>query len=563
MATKRKTAKAAPQGVGKPGKAAQFAKAPGWSAIRDRDKGREAVMPEHKGEDGLSSGYAQVRLIAAQREAYRNTVFSPATAQQLKVNVVGVPGGRLTFTTDDETFNRSAGTAFRRWARHAEFAKGKSFNEVLKLLLVELTHHGGDFIAVFDDGILTGGKGSGKIRVFEADEIANVTDAHFAKAWGKGYHQTKGIVTDRFGRVCGAFVSNALRGRDVFDDPKKVIALRLGTPADWTDSNWIFVSQDWRLGQIRGTATVTHIVNTLDDIQSIVSSEVQAAKINSALGVIVSDREAQPDNSGLRGLGPTTEGVGGEDGMAGADDSDAPVEPPPAATITGLREGMAAIVDVAPGKQVQSFDTKRPNLNVSQFIRDQTGACITVFGMGLTYATLDPATSYSAFRGAMKLASLSFVDLQKKLERDFCDWVALRAVAWLGYKAPENVDECLFWQWAKMPEIDEGAYQSALEKKFANLGASLKGEQGSDWMANIDQTRREIAYCKFGAAWESHLGEVQVVHPSERTVSGQIAEQPENESDGGEEEPQPRPVPGDTSPGDEEPLDPQEGDNEK
>ena len=108
MATKRKTAKAALQGVGKPGKAAQFAKAPGWSAIRDRDKGREAVMPEHKGEDGLSSGYAQVRLIAAQREAYRNTVFSPATAQQLKVNVVGVPGGRLTFTTDDETFMEQA-----------------------------------------------------------------------------------------------------------------------------------------------------------------------------------------------------------------------------------------------------------------------------------------------------------------------------------------------------------------------------------------------------------------------------------------------------------------------
>ena len=104
---------------------------------------------------------------------------------------------------------------------------------------------------------------------------------------------------------------------------------------------------------------------------------------------------------------------------------------------------------------------------------------------------------------------------------------------------PENIDECLFWQWAKMPEIDEGAYQGALEKKFANLGASLKGEHGSDWMANIDQTRREIAYCKFGADWESHLGEVQVVHPSERTVSGQIAEQPENAPDGEEEPPAP------------------------
>ena len=541
MATNRKTAKTALQRVRKTGKAEQFSKLPGWSAIRDRDKGRDPVVPERKGEDGLSSGYAQVKLIAAQREAYRNTVFSPATAQQLKVNVVGVPGGRLTFTTKDEDFNKSAGAAFRRWARHAEFAKGKCFNEMLKLLLVELTHHGGDFIAVFDDGVLTGGRGSGKIRVFEADEIANVPDAHFAKVWGKGYFQTKGIVTDRFGRVCGAFVSNALRGRDVFEDPKKVIALKLATPADWTDSNWIFVSQDWRLGQIRGTATVTHIVNTLDDIQSIVSSEVQAAKINSALGVIVSDRDAQPDNGNIRGLPAVDTDATGSAASAPSDatnEGSAPVEPPPAATITGLREGMAAIVDVAPGKQVQSFDTKRPNLNVSQFIRDQTGACITVFGMGLTYATLDPATSYSAFRGAMKLASLSFMDLQKKLERDFCDWVALRAVEWLGLDAPDNLDECLFWQWAKMPEIDEGAFQNALEKRFANLGTTLKGQDGEDWEANVEQTRREIAYCKWGAAWKEHLGEVQVVHPSERTASGLIHEQPGEEADGGDE-PQP------------------------
>lgn len=540
-----------------------FAKLPGWSAIRDRDKGREGVSIETKGEDGLSSGYGQVRLIATQREAYRNTVFSPATAQQLKVNVVGVPGGRLTFTTADENFNRTAGEKFRRWARHAEFAKGKHFNEMLKLLLVELTHHGGDFIAVFDDGILTGGKGSGKIRVFEADEIANVTDAYFTKVWGKGYHQTKGIVTDRFGRVCGAFVSNALRGQAVFADEKKVITLKLGTPADWTDSNWIFVSQDWRLGQIRGTATVTHIVNTLDDLQSIKDSEVQAAKINAALGVIVSDRDTQPDNSNLRGIGPAvdTDEAGGAPSPATESNGDAPVEPPAAATITGLREGMAAIVDVAPGKQVQSFDTRRPNLNVAQFIRDETGACITVFGMGLTYATLDPNTSYSAFRGAMKLASLSFVDLQKKLERDFCDWVALRAVAWLGLAAPENLDECLFWQWTTMPEIDEGAYQNALEKKFSNLGATLKGQAGEDWEANVEQTRREIAFCKWGAAWKEHLGEVQVVHPSERTVSGQIAEQPESTPSG--EEPQAHPVPGDSLPGDYEHLYPQEGDPEK
>lgn len=506
-------------------------KQPGFSAVRERAAGRDPVSPETKSEDGLTSNFAQVRLIAAQREAYRNTVFSPATAQQLKVNVVGVPGGRLTFTTKDEDFNALAGREFRRWARHAEFAKGKSFNETLKLLLVELTHHGGDFIAVFDDGILTGGTGSGKIRIFEADEIANIEDTAFEKAWGKGYHQTKGIVTDPFGRICGAFVSNSQRGAETFDPQKGVISLRLDTPADWTGSNWIFVSQDWRLGQIRGTATVTHIVNTLDDLQSVVSSEVQAAKINSALGILVSDREALPENADLRGLA----GEGGGGALSGT-----PREPVPAATITGLREGMAAIVDVAPGKQVQSFDTKRPNLNVAQFVKDQTGQCVTVFGMGLMYATLDPNTSYSAFRGAMKLAQLSFVDLQKKLERDFCDWVALSVVRWLGLPYPEDLDECLFWQWAKMPEIDEGAYQSALTKRFNNLGTSLKSQDGEAWRANIDQLRREIAYCKFGDAWLDHINEVQVVHPAERLVSGQVAEQPAPD-DGGAETSEPPP----------------------
>ena len=509
-------------------------KLPGWSAIRDANKGRTTVQAERGNEDSLHSNYAQVKLIATQREVFRNGVMSPASALQLQLNTVGTVGGRLTVTTDDEEFNKTAGRVWRRWARHAEFIKGKPLTEVLQACLCCLSHNGGDFIAVMDDGILTGGHGSGKVRIFESDEIGNVPQAYLEKQFGENYTQSRGVVLDQFGRVAGAFVSASQRGKDEFD-PDKTITLRLSTPADFTDSNWFYVSNDWRVGdaQIRGVATVTHIANALDDIASIKASELGAAKLNASIGIVVSDKDSQAENADLeRGLPPINpcpcdDAENGEGNGSGTADGNAePPPPPPAATIKGLREQQAAIIDVSPGKQVSSFATDRPNTNVSQYVRDELNDAVTVFGLSPAYRTLAPDASYSAARAAIQLSSRAFQNLQKKLERNLLDALCIRVLKWHGLTLPDNVDECLMWSWPSVIEIDQEKKEKSVAAAFSNCRTSLKKELGADWEAQLEQIRWEAAVAQFGREHaKEHLAEIVIPHPALRTGNGTIAEQ--------------------------------------
>ena len=249
-----------------------LAKMIGYDAVSRRDDGRVPVGIERDNEDAILTNRKRVQLIATQRDVFRNTTFAPATALQLQINVIGTDGGRVSFTTSDERFNGEAGSAFRKWARRCNFTDGTPLNELLQLILVQLTHNGGDFIAVFDDGILTGGAGTGKVRVFESDEIKNVDAAEFVRLYpakgadGELLHvQRNGIVYDTFGRIVGAFVSTSGRKSAVFAKGQ-FIHLRLATPGDFSDSNWIFTANRWRVNQGRGISTLTHVTNLLQDL---------------------------------------------------------------------------------------------------------------------------------------------------------------------------------------------------------------------------------------------------------------------------------------------------------
>lgn len=483
-------------------------KTPGYDAVTRRSKGRDAVTAETKSEDGLLPTVKRVNLIASQRDSFRNSTFSPATAQQLQVNVVGNVGGHLALTTDDEKFNTEAARRFQKWARHCEFTNGISLNELLQLVLIQLTHNGGDFIAVFDDGIICN---SGKVKIYESDEIKPLVK----KDWDKlvksrqyrGCTQSNGIVYDKFGRIVGAFVGSNREAKEFTAD--ECLQLRLETPGDFDSSNWIFVGQRWRVNQGRGVATSTHITNTLRDLEDTKQSEVQAGKLNSAVGILVKDSAAT--SMGGAGSDASAAFSGGQSAPAGlTEDEMADYQRSLAGAGQVLREGGSAVVRAAPGTDVSSFNTERPSTSTVEFIKTLEGACATVFGFGLTYVTLDPNTSFSAFRGAMVLARLSFEKLQKKLERDFLDWLAVRFFEWSGLAGGDSVDGHLFWSWPAMREIDEGSFQTALEKKFTNFEASLQSRHGTNWKSIVDQIEEEAKYCE----------DRGILHPCMRTVSG-------------------------------------------
>ena len=106
-----------------------FAKKPGYSLTRG---GRSnPVTPETKTEDAMMEGRKRLEVIATNRDDSRNSTFSPATSLQLRNNVVGTVGGRLTVVKADGSINADATNAFRKWAKHAEFTRGISLNVLL------------------------------------------------------------------------------------------------------------------------------------------------------------------------------------------------------------------------------------------------------------------------------------------------------------------------------------------------------------------------------------------------------------------------------------------------
>ncbi len=71
---------------------------------------------------------------------------------------------------------------FAQFTRSADFFDGLSFNALLKLILkTQLV--GGDACIVFDDGLV---EDSGRLLVYESDEIGNTTDDAIVKHFGKG-----------------------------------------------------------------------------------------------------------------------------------------------------------------------------------------------------------------------------------------------------------------------------------------------------------------------------------------------------------------------------------------
>lgn len=502
-----------------------FAKASGYDAATHSIK-RESVPVEKTGEDGILRAKGRSILVAAQRDAFRNTTFAPATALQLQIGVVGNEGGKLTFTTADKTFNAEAGREFRRWSRNFNFTDGSSLNETLQLLLIQLTHNGGDFIAVFDDGCLTGGYGSGKVRIFEADEIKNITDEEFARIYGKGFTQSNGIVYDSFGRICGAFVSTVARGAEVFA-AGQFINLRLDTPADFSSSNWVFVANRWRPNQGRGISTATHVTNLLQDIAETQSSEIQAAKLNSGLGLVITDGadSSTAEADVAKGWEDPTDASGVDlspQALAEYEAAQAAENAALRKAADNLKAGSSAILKLDGSKKIDSFSTERPNLNTVQFIRDQRNEAGTVYGLPSTYTTLEPAGSYTAFRGSMVLAERAFARLRKKLERDFLDWCAIRFVRWYGFKAPDGYEFDLFWRWPAMPEVDEGAAQKAIEKAIQNGTESLTSLLGPERVAKVIEQQGEE---------KKAFEEAGLVYPASKSVNGTVVTTP-NEEEG-------------------------------
>lgn len=207
------------------------------------------------------------------RNAARNSSTFNGILKQFDLNAVGTKGGKAIFDFDN---SEAIKEQFSKWTRDADFFDGLSFNTVLKLILKTYIL-GGDMVLMFDDGLL---EDSGKLVIYEPDEIGSTTPEALASHYGSYARQSLGRVYNGNGRFIGAIVSRSQRGADVFD-PSKSYFLRRDPDASIFDSFWMMPRNVFRVAQGRGITPMSSSLATIIDLEDLCGFELAAAKKNS------------------------------------------------------------------------------------------------------------------------------------------------------------------------------------------------------------------------------------------------------------------------------------------
>jgi len=486
---------------------------PGYQAWRSRTtpsgSGIDHALIEQNDENEIQSAWRSNASLADIRDFIRNTSFGQALLNQLMVNAVGTVGGRLSFATKDDAFNAAVNKNWARYARCCGFKGHESFNRILRDIVGCLFFNGGDALLVFDDGRLTGGKGTGKVLIFESDQIANAPKTYFAKNFPATWTQSRGMIFDQFKRPVG-FFAGAKRGVNEFAVSSD------GTPQFMTfvdhhpDQNpercpFFFVARTWRPNQGRGTSAILHVIDDLRKLEEMQSAENDAACLNAHIGLAITEDSSASDallaDSIMNGEQPKPQKV----------------------KFDAMLRRRAAVLQLPKGKAVTSFDTKRPNDRVIDFIDAQKGLIAAAFGLGKQFYTLTPESSFTAHRGAMQMAWQTIRQVQGDLT-DVCNWLASQWFYWMRTKQGlavtdeilADIDFCTEWAWPEMPEVDSAKHESTKAASMQNGTKTYRDLIGPEW-------RRKVEERAVGRKFFAECGEV---YPGDRMVTGGVVDAP-------------------------------------
>ena len=456
------------------GHMAKFAK--GYEPVtHPYDEQRRQSFIEKKGEDDQLKARERNRLINLGRDMLRNSPARVGQDQQIRVNVVGSVGGKLVASFPDGF--KDAADAVQKyfnkvWFPNAEFTYGKDFNWILKTQL-SAQDTNGNVILVFDDGILTGGDGTGRIRGFEGDEIAEAPLEFLEKQFGKKAQQSQGFVYKN-GMFAGLFCSTVQRGQKTLDPALGILTLKRDPFAADKFTNWVMLGHMQRFNQGRAASPLWAAITTMVDLHEISASEAQAAKLNAQLvGQILEDAKNDDDGDDAvtdAALTPPS---------AGGNAADA-AKPKVVNFSTKHLKAIGAHFDKMPkGLKIELMDTKRPNPNMPAYIELLLGISGFVKGLTRVYATGKVQNSYTGYRGEQNIAEASFDEMRTNTEREVCDWTARcvisRAVK-LGLiteKLPDGWEGMIAWRWPELRDVDETKTQTANKLKLANGLTSL------------------------------------------------------------------------------------------
>lgn len=241
-----------------------------------------------------------------------------------------------------------------------------------------------------------------------------------------------------------------------------------------------------RPGQARGVPLFAPVIETLKQLERYTGAELTAAEVSSLFTAFIKSAvEAE---------------VGG--GLAAIDDTD--TDPPPKYE---YKLGSGAVLDLAPGEDVEFANPSRPNDKFDPFFQAVLRQVGPAIGLPFELLILHFTASYSASRAAMLEAWRRFMTRRSWLVRLFCqpcyEWAITEHVLRGLLSAPGFLQDPLVrraWLGTEWVGIAQGQIDPLKEVKAAegrvNLGISTLAEEtaqmtGGDWERKHRQRVKE------------------------------------------------------------------------
>ena len=237
----------------------------------------EPSTADNRPEDEILTSYKRAKLLDLTRNLVRNSSLFNTILGQMTTNVVSTCGGKVILSMTTEDTNRQLKQAFSQFTRNADFYTGDTFNRLLKRILREYVI-GGDCVLLFDDGLI---EDSGKVLMFESNEIVEVPPAVVEQHYGKGAWCSQGKVYSAHGRHIGTIVS---KSQNLFTgeiDPDKCYYLKRDPNGNPLDNYWYHFSSNWRQG--RGISQAASAIATIHQLEDLVQSELLASRRNAQI----------------------------------------------------------------------------------------------------------------------------------------------------------------------------------------------------------------------------------------------------------------------------------------
>ena len=453
---------------------------------------RRPARVETREEDEILRPRHRLGAANLTRDIVRNSPQARGMAKTMRINVVG-SYGKLRFNQTGGWYAAAQRWFNSVWARRADYLDGASFREILQLVVYAVSHEG-DFVAIFDDGILSGRRGgTGKLAFFESDQICNLSVRDFAPYQERGYSQCAGVIRDRYGRECGVICSRH-RGQ-VETARAEALVLTRDPDAPFASVPWVHVRRKFRLRQGRGIGDAVTALQTVLDSYEMLGYEMQTAKMAASRYATVYEAEPAPaDPKGFAELETEAEIAAAEDTPIAEETEE------DAADALELYTG-ANVDYLNAGDRVEFDPTNRPNSQLEPFLDYTTDVAGQSHGLAHAYARMRADTSYTAFRGDMVMTWMCFADFQQFLEDSFSDWAAVQAIHY-GVRggaidpAPEGWEEYIAWQYPTMPAVDEAKEQKALAQKQKNGLVLFREQIGPHWREHFRDLAEEITLAR-------------------------------------------------------------------